>query len=97
MLKEAVSYPLKYVRDKNGNTPLTLALKRFNYDAVNLLLEYISNSDKLTAQLSNEELCNLLRFSPSYLPEFLKKAVVVITKDVPKLGTLRDKKEITFS
>lgn len=49
MLKEAINHPLKYVRDKYGNTPLTLALKSYNYDAVNLLLEYISNSDKLTA------------------------------------------------
>jgi ankyrin repeat protein len=53
MIKESLEYPLKYIRDLNGNTPLSLALKRNSFEAVNLLLEYITRHDNLMAQLNN--------------------------------------------
>ena len=43
LIKEGIKIKnLKFIRDKNGNTPLTYALKRNDKDVINTLLGLIS-------------------------------------------------------
>lgn len=41
-MKEALKYQPKYLRDINGNFPLTLALKKLSVTTVNQLVEFVA-------------------------------------------------------
>jgi len=45
-MKEALKYHNKYLRDINGNFPLTLALKKKSVTTVNMLVEFVSKDQK---------------------------------------------------
>jgi len=47
---------IKYVTDKNGTTPLLLAIKNKNYKIMQLLLDFCCKTQLSASQLTQEEL-----------------------------------------
>jgi hypothetical protein len=67
-----------YIRDINGNFPLTLALKSKSKTSTNMLVEHVSKDLRKIALLNHSEICQLLEFSPSNLIKLISNSVAKI-------------------
>jgi hypothetical protein len=72
-----------FLRDYNGNLPLTIALKKQSVTTVNMLVEFVANDIRLVEQLNHEEVCALLEFSPSNLPKLINNSISKIRGAAP--------------
>ena len=74
-MKEALKHEPKYLRDINGNFPLTLALKKKSVTTVNQLVEFVSKDQRLIESLNHDEICRLIEFSPTNLPKLINNSI----------------------
>lgn len=66
---------MKYVIDKDKNTPLNYALNKNNLPTINYLLDYIIKSEKQIIPINDDELCEVIKSGSPKLKNFLRKTV----------------------
>jgi ankyrin repeat protein len=103
IMKNIVEYQdVKYIRDHYGNGPLLYALKRNSSEKVSWILDFISNSSKITKssklfkQISNSELILLLRLGPVSLVPFFESAIVPIEDNLCTVAKKIDEDNPTY-
>ena len=63
---------MKYLRDKNGNTPLMFAIKRRSFEMIKTLIEFLGKNSDYIKRMNFEEISNILILGPSNLTSFLE-------------------------
>ena len=81
---------MPYLNDSTNNNPLSYAIKRKSYECSTALIEFIINtSSNIYTKMVEQEIIDLINFSPNNLKDFFNKALVDDIVGVPGYGTLR--------
>ena len=68
-LSKALTSGTKYLRDKFRKlTPLEYAMERRSYESAQLILEYMMKLDNIYPGMTEKEITELIKFSPTNLP-----------------------------
>ncbi len=63
---------MKYLRDKNGNTPLLYAIKRRSFEMVKTLLDFLGKNPDYINKMNFKEIRDILILGPLNLTSFLE-------------------------
>ena len=95
-MKVALDTGALYQADFKKKTPLEYAILRKSYDCSAKELDYImSKSTKIYSRMKQDEIIDLIKFSPSNLKEFFDGAMVEEELGLPTYGVLL-KEPMTF-
>ena len=61
------------------------------------LLDFITENDNFVGLMTEDEIVELIKFSPDTLGKFFENAISVATKNVPKFGELASDEAIYFT
>lgn len=81
---------MKYQRDKFGNTPLIYALARNSHQCVGALLNHAIHADNIVSSMHQNEINELIIFSPYNLKEFFDNSIETLEAGIPKFGIVKD-------
>jgi len=61
-----------------GHTPLDYAIEMFNHKKTNILIDFLSKNKEKMVLTTHKQFLELLNFSPSKLPLFLKNTIIKV-------------------
>lgn len=80
---------MRYMRDKSNNTPLVYALARNSHQCVGVLLNHAIKADNIVSSMHQNEINELIVFSPSNLKDFFDNSIEKLEAGVPKFGVIK--------
>ena len=77
------------MRDSLGHTPLDYAIEKYYHKKTNILIEFLSKNKEKMVLTTHQQFLELLNFSPSKLPLFLKNTIIKVP-DSTEIGIDKD-------
>ena len=96
-LKKALEDGCRYQRDALEISPIKYGIVRNSRECVATLLDFITENDNFVGLMTEDEIVELIKFSPDTLGKFFENAISVATKNVPKFGELASDEAIYFT
>ena len=87
----------RYQRDAFEISPIKYGIVRNSRESVATLLDFITENDNFVGLMTEDEIVELIKFSPDTLGKFFENAISVATKNVPKFGELATDNAIYFT